>query len=75
MPMREGRRTNFGNCEQADSKRSVFVPEGGSDLCPQCEHMLQFSSVPNAAVPVSKWLAMGGIALAVPIIGFLYSRL
>lgn len=69
MALRRGKCTNFGNCMDADSGRTVEVPEGKGFVCPKCTRPLHpleerqtASSMPMVAFLLVLLLIGGGAA-------------
>jgi len=69
MPTRYGKCINFGNCEKADSREAIEVPEGAEFVCPQDGKPLQPVEAKNggrgprlAVAALAGFLAVGGIA-------------
>lgn len=67
MPVRVGNCTNFGNCDKADNKEEIAIPDGGSEYCPSCESRLTIltqASKPDwtkFVLPAVGFLALAGI--------------
>lgn len=38
--MQHGKCSNFGNCDKADSKEIITIPDGAEMICPICSHRL-----------------------------------
>jgi NitT/TauT family transport system substrate-binding protein len=51
MATRRGKCTNFGDCQVADSKQVVDIPDGGDFVCSGCRHQL-------SEVPITKGLSV-----------------
>ena len=62
MAMRQGKCTNFGNCEKADKLDIIPVPQGADFTCPQCGREL---TEVGAAAPRKNNALFGAVILLV----------
>jgi predicted RNA-binding Zn-ribbon protein involved in translation (DUF1610 family) len=62
LATRQGKCTNFGNCEVANQQKIVPVPQGADFVCPECGRELTEIRV---AVAGNKNALFGGIILVV----------
>ena len=62
MVTRQGKCTNFGNCEVANQQKIVPVPQGADFVCPECGREL---SQIRIAAPRNNNAAFGGIIVVV----------
>ena len=68
MATRQGRCTNFGNCDTSNKRQTIPVPQGADFVCPECGRAL--TEVGTQQAPRSKTLLFVGIALALLLVTF-----
>lgn len=74
MAIRKGKCRNFGNCDNADKRVVIDVPEGADFICPVCGRELERIQQKKVIRP-SNWFITAAIGFAILVAGYLaYKR-